>query len=248
MTTLSIVWLLLIGFGLGIKHAAEPDHLAAVSTVVGDRKSIGNAALIGALWGLGHTASLFAAGILFIVLHLQISERLTLIFEFCVALMLIALGGDALRKLTRGGQIHWHFHRHGGIEHAHPHLHDKEDAHSLTERAHADTHHGLKLSPRPLVIGMLHGVAGSGALTLLILSTITSPALVAVYIVIFGIGSIGGMILMSMLIGLPFHLTGRRFASVEGLIRGASALFSLGFGLFMAFDIGFRKGLLFLPS
>ena len=243
MTTLSIAWLLIIGFGLGLKHAVEPDHLAAVSTIVADRKSIWNASLIGGLWGVGHTFSLLIAGILMILFHFETSAVLGMILEFCVALMLIGLGIEALRKLLRGGQVHWHIHRHGGIAHAHPHIHDKKKAHSPDEAAHARTHHGLKLSPRPLLVGMVHGLAGSGALMLLILSTITSTTVGAAYILVFGVGSIGGMILMSTLIGLPFHFTTKRFNHAEWLLRGAAGLFSLGFGLFMAYEIGFTQGL-----
>lgn len=248
MTTLSIAWFLIVGFGLGLKHAVEPDHLAAVSTIVADRKSIWNASLIGGLWGIGHTLSLLIAGVLMIVFRFETSAVLGMILEFCVALMLIGLGIEALRKLLRGGQVHWHIHRHGGIAHAHPHIHDKEKAHSRDEAAHARTHHGLNLSPRPLLVGMVHGLAGSGALMLLILSTITSATVGAAYIVVFGVGSIGGMIVMSTLIGLPFHLTGDRFARLEWLMRGASAVFSLGIGLFMVYDIGFTQGLFRLPG
>src|SRR5437899_2692061 len=115
MISSSIVWLLILGFGLGLKHATEPDHLAAVSTIVSGRKNIWSASLIGGLWGIGHTISLFVAGILVILLHFQISERMVQVLEFCVALMLIGLGIDTLRKVLRGGQIHWHTHRHGGL-------------------------------------------------------------------------------------------------------------------------------------
>ncbi len=243
MTTLSILSLLLVGFGLGLKHATEPDHLAAVSTIVSQRKSIWSASLVGGLWGVGHTISLFIAGVLVILLHFQISEGLAQILEFGVALMLIGLGIDALRKLVRGGQLHWHIHRHGGITHAHPHIHDEAAAHPHKKTAEGKTHHGLKLGPRPLIVGMVHGLAGSGALMLLILSTITSPAIGIAYIVIFGVGSIGGMMLMSMLVGLPFHLTANRFARADLFLRGAAGLFSLGFGLFMVYQVGFVDGL-----
>jgi ABC-type nickel/cobalt efflux system permease component RcnA len=244
MTALSITWLLAIGFGLGLKHATDPDHLAAVSTIVSDRKSLWSASLIGGLWGLGHTISLFVAGILVIFLRFQISERVTLILEFCVALMLIGLGINALLKVARGGQIHWHVHRHGGITHAHPHIHDSSKAHLPGPIVDEPTHHGLKLGARPLIIGMVHGLAGSGALMLLVLSTIPSPTVGTIYILIFGLGSIGGMMLMSTLIGLPYHLTASRFAEKEWIFRGAAGLFSLCFGLFLAYEIGVTEGLL----
>jgi sulfite exporter TauE/SafE len=243
MTGLSILWLLVVSFGLGLKHATEPDHLAAVSTIVSERKNIWSASLVGGLWGIGHTISLFIAGVLVILLHFQISEHVAQILEFCVALMLIALGLDALRKLARGGQLHWHVHQHGGITHVHPHVHDEATAHPPEKTPEENTHHGLKLSPRPLIVGMIHGMAGSGALMLLILSTISQPAVGIAYILIFGIGSIGGMMLMSMLVGLPFHFTANRFVRADWFLRGAAGLFSLGFGLFMVYQIGFVDGL-----
>lgn len=242
MTVLSIFWLLVVSFGLGLKHAAEPDHLAAVSTIVSERKNVWSASLIGALWGIGHTVSILIAGILVIFLNFQIGERLAQVLEFCVALMLIGLGIDALRKVVRGGQIHWHVHKHGGVTHIHPHVHQAADVHSH-ESAPETTHHGLKLSPRPLLVGMVHGLAGSGALMLLVLSTIPSTAVGIAYLLIFGAGSIGGMMIMSLIVGLPFHLAVKRFTRAEWLLRGAAGLFSLGFGLFMVYDIGFTGGL-----
>jgi sulfite exporter TauE/SafE len=244
MEGISILSLLLVSFGLGLKHATEPDHLAAVSTIVSDRKNIWSASLVGGLWGVGHTISLFVAGVLVILLHFEISERMAQTLEFCVAIMLILLGLDTLRKVLFGGQIHWHTHRHGGITHAHPHVHDEAAAHEPRNSPAEQTHHGLKLSPRPLIVGMIHGMAGSGALMLLILSTISSPAVGITYILVFGVGSIGGMMLMSMLVGLPFHLTLNRFSSAERWLRGAAGLFSLGFGLFMVYQIGIVEGLL----
>jgi ABC-type nickel/cobalt efflux system permease component RcnA len=244
MDTISMGWLLMVGFGLGLKHAIEPDHLAAVSTMVGDRKSIWSASLIGGLWGIGHTTALLIAGVLVMTFHLEIAERTGQFLELGVAVMLIILGIDALRKVVRGGQVHWHTHRHGGIAHAHPHIHDKARAHGQIKRASENTHHGLKMGRRPLIIGLIHGLAGSGALMLLVLSTISSPVVGTLYILVFGAGSIGGMMLMSTLIGLPFRLTANRFARAELLLRGSAALFSLSFGLFLFYRIGFTEGLL----
>lgn len=242
MIELSIFWLLVISFGLGLKHATEPDHLAAVSTIVSERKNIWSASLIGALWGAGHTISILVAGMLVVFLNFRISEQLGQILEFGVALMLIGLGIDALRKVVRGGQIHWHIHRHGGVTHIHPHVHEASDAHAH-EKAPGSTHHGLKLGPRPLLVGMVHGLAGSGALMLLVLSTIQTTAVGIAYLLIFGLGSIGGMMVMSFLVGLPFHFTVNRFTRAEWFMRAAAGLFSLGFGLFMVYDIGFTHNL-----
>jgi hypothetical protein len=244
MNPLSVLSLLAFGFGLGLKHATEADHLAAVSTILSDRKSLWSASLIGGLWGLGHTISLLLAGLAVIVLHFEISAHLAKGLEFCVALMLVGLGLDSLRKLARGGQLHLHAHRHGGRLHLHPHVHDSAHAHAPHQHsAEAHSHHGLGIGPRPLVIGMMHGLAGSGALMLLVLSTISSAWVSMSYILVFGCGSIGGMILMSLFLGLPFHLTARRFGRMEWALRGVAGFFSLSFGVFMIYQIGFVQGL-----
>lgn len=227
----------LLGFGLllGLKHAVEADHVAAVSTIASERKSILSASLVGGLWGVGHTVALLLAGVAVIYLRLRIAPQVASALEFAVALMLVGLGANALWKLSRGGRIHFHTHRHGGRWHAHPHLH--EPAHGETHEGHAQTHHGLRLGARPLAIGMLHGLAGSATLMLLVLSKISSPLLGFVYIGVFGLGSVGGMMLMSALIGLPAQMTARYFADANRLVRGAAGLFSLGIGLFMVYEI-----------
>jgi hypothetical protein len=246
MNSGSVISLLAFGFALGLKHATEADHLAAVSTIVSGRKSIWSASVVGGLWGVGHTISLFVAGVAVILLHFEISERLARSLELGVALMLVVLGLDTLRKLARGGQLHMHLHRHGRHVHAHPHLHESSQAHQgahtgeHSENQH--THHGLVISPRPLIVGMIHGMAGSGALMLLVLSTISSPLIGMSYVLVFGIGSVGGMMLMSLLLSVPFHLT-TRFVRVERIMRGMAGMFSLGFGLFMVYQIGFVQGL-----
>jgi len=247
MNNVSVISLLVFGFALGLKHATEADHLAAVSTIVSDRKSFWSASLVGGLWGVGHTISLFVAGVTVIVLHFAISDRLARDLEFCVALMLVLLGLDTLRRLARGGQLHMHVHRHGKRIHAHPHIHEASQAHqggqTHEHSGNQHTHHGLAIGPRPLIVGMIHGLAGSGALMLLVLSTISSRLIGMSYILVFGIGSIGGMMLMSLLLSLPFQLTTKRFVRVKRAMRGMAGLFSLGFGLFMVYQTAFVQGL-----
>jgi len=236
--TISVFSLLALGFVLGLKHALDADHLAAVSTIATERRSLLSSSLVGAFWGLGHTISLMIAGVLIILLHIEIGERTSKALEFCVALMLIGLGINALVKLFRGGRIHVHPHEHDGHWHAHPHVH---------EGKHKDaphTHHGLKAGARPLLIGMVHGMAGSAALTLLVLTTIPSTMVGFLYIAIFGIGSIGGMMIMSTLFALPTRFTALRFARVNLAMRGLAGIFSLCFGIFMVYQIGFINHLL----
>jgi len=234
---LSAAPVLAFGFLLGLKHAVEADHLAAVAAIVSERRSVWSSSLVGGLWGVGHTLALLVAGGAVILFRFEIGERTERALEFTVGLMLVALGANALRKLARGGHIHLHAHRHGGREHIHPHLHDGAPEPS------AHTHHGLRLGPRPLLVGMLHGLAGSAALTLLVLSTISTPAVGLLYLVLFGVGSAGGMMLMSALFGLPVYLTAARFTRAHLAVRAAAGLFSLCVGLFTAYENGVAGGL-----
>jgi MFS family permease len=230
--SLSIASVLAFGFVLGLKHAVEVDHLAAVSTIVSERKSLLSSLMVGGLWGVGHTLSLLIAGILVIVLHVEISERMALFLEFLVGLMLVALGANALGKLWRGGHLHLHVHSHGGRAHVHPHIHDGKPETGI------HTHHGLRPGMRPLLVGMVHGLAGSAALMLLVLSTIQTPLVGLVYILVFGVGSIGGMMIMSALVSLPLYLTATRFTRANLMMRGLAGVFSLSFGLFVIYQIG----------
>ncbi len=228
----------ILGFGflLGLKHATEADHLAAVSTIVTERKSLFSSALIGGVWGLGHTISLFIAGIFVLLLNFQISKQTERTLEFCVGIMLFLLGVNVIRKLAQGGHLHFHAHEHGGHKHVHPHIHEKAG-----EEAH--THHGFSFSPRALVIGMVHGLAGSAALMLLVIPTIESRAVSLLYIIIFGVGSIGGMMLMSFLVGLPFSLTAKKFNRLNHLLQGVAGLVSIALGLFIIYEKGITEGL-----
>ena len=237
MLSLSTISILALGFVQGLKHAVEADHLAAVAAIVSERKSIWSSSLVGGLWGVGHTSSLLVAGGAVLLFDFEIGEQTAGALEFSVGLMLVALGANALRKLARGGRLHLHAHRHGGRAHVHPHVHDgrpETDPH---------THHGLRLGTRPLLVGMVHGLAGSAALMLLILSTIPSPLVGLAYIAVFGVGSIGGMMIMSALVGLPVYLTAARFNRANLTVRCLAGLLSLSVGLFMVYDFDLVGGL-----
>ncbi len=227
---LSTFSVLLLGFVLGLRHATEADHLAAVSTIVSEKKTLFAASIVGGLWGIGHTISLFLVGIVVIFLKLQISTTVEAKLEAIVGGMLVLLGINALRKLFSSKEIHLHTHDHGTREHVHLHTHGVE--------VEETSHH--RFSPRSVVIGMVHGLAGSAALMLLVVPTIPSPLLALVYILIFGVGSIGGMMLMSLLIGLPFHFTANRFDILNKGIRLCSGLFSLGLGGTIMYEKLFR--------
>ncbi len=252
----SVIAVLTLGFFLGLKHAIEADHLAAVGTIVSERKSLWGSALVGGLWGVGHTISLLVAGIFVLLLNFQISEQTERILEFCVGIMLLLLGLNVFRKLLQGGNLHFHTHEHSKQvnvnppppptdfepdsvinKHAHPHLHEE----GKVDESHS--HHGSSFSPRVLIIGMIHGLAGSAALMLLVVPTIKSSALGLLYIAIFGIGSIGGMMLMSFLVGLPFHFTAARFSQYNRILQGVAGLVSIIFGLLIIYEKGITEGL-----
>src|SRR6266849_9756473 len=170
MTDVTLLTMLGLGLVLGLRHALDPDHVAAVSTIVSESKSVRRSSLIGTFWGLGHTVSLLLAGVFVIALKFQISPRLALWMELIVALMLILLGSRSLLKSMRDYKVHIHRHTHDGTEHVHVHLHRPGEQH-----AHQHRHrHLIRLGTKPFLIGLVHGMAGSGALTILVLATIPS--------------------------------------------------------------------------
>ena len=225
---LSIFTILLFGFLLGLKHAVEADHLAAVSTIVAERKNLWTSMFIGGFWGVGHTITLLIIGALVVFLKFQISESLEAKLEAFVGAMLVILGLNALRKLFQKEKIHVHTHEHEGHEHTHIHTHSDEKA--------EETHHFMKFSPRSILVGMVHGVAGSAGLMLLIVPAIKSSAVALLYILVFGIGSIGGMMLMSLLIGLPLHFTAGKFKILNKGILALAGIFSFGLGAFIIYE------------
>jgi hypothetical protein len=186
-----------LGSLLGMRHALEPDHLAAVTTLVTGERSGYKAAFLGICWGLGHTAALIAAGTILVILRAEMPVRAADAFEFCVALMLIALGMRAIVLAARQGAAGpAHVHHHGHTMHVH-------------QGAPAHVHIGAwTLARRPLIIGALHGLAGSGALTALVLAALPTTAARLTYMALFGIGSTLGMAVVSGLLGWPLARLG----------------------------------------
>jgi len=235
----SILLTLGLGFGLGLKHAIEADHLAAVSTIVSERRSVWEAARVGALWGLGHTTSLLFAGLLVIVLGIAIPEPVADALEICIAVMIITLGARLLYLMLRKSpRVHVHAHSHEGWRHLHLHYHGNHDGHPPM-RTHEGSHSGLSRW-RTFLVGVLHGLAGSAALTLLVLTEVIrngSPVLGLSYLLIFGIGSICGMLIMSSLIGLPFALSSRLPNRLPGVLQFSTAASSVVFGICYGWQI-----------
>ena len=227
----SIAVALAAGFLQGLRHALDADHLVAVSTIVSEHKSILRSSLIGTFWGLGHTVALALVSTLIILLRPTIPEHALPYLEAPVAVMLIALGLMAMWRAVRDGgwKIHTHTHHHDESQHSHVHVHSNSH--------HEHRHHLIRLGRRPFLVGVVHGLAGSAVVTLAVVAAIPSAALGFLWLLVFGIGTIGGMLLMSAAISLPFILTARRFSAINGAIRLLAGLFSIALGLLIAWEI-----------
>ena len=237
--------LVLLGLGLifGLKHATEVDHVVAVSTIVSQNRNLLRSVMVGALWGAGHTASLLITGAIVLSLRVTIPERISNWLELCVALMILGLGISALwRALRSGRELHLHEHSHDGVSHVHVHFHEAGTRHG---QGHSSSHtHAISsIGIKPLLVGAMHGLAGSGALTLLVMTQVNSAWLGLLYLAIFGIGSIVGMLLMSGLIGLPFALSSRNLSGIHHHLQTAAAGLSIAFGLWYAYVTGLASGL-----
>jgi ABC-type nickel/cobalt efflux system permease component RcnA len=227
---------LALGFGLGIKHALDADHVFAISTIVGRERSIWKSSLVGVLWGLGHTTSLFLAAVAVIALRFTISPVLGSTMELGVGLMLMFLGADLLRRVVRGDvRIHSHVHEHDGAEHVHLHVH----AHPIAPGHHWHHAHGV----RPFLVGVVHGLAGSAALMLFVLGTISSPLAAFLYVFTFGAGTIAGMLIVSTLVSLPLVLAARLPRLIHR-IQLAAGVGSFAFGVFYTWRVAVGDGLL----
>lgn len=237
-SSLSLLAVLGVGLAFGLKHAADVDHIVAVSTIVSEHRSLWRSVVVGVFWGIGHTASLIAVGVVVLALRVAIPEWVTSWLEFGVALMIIGLGASALvRALRKRRDFHLHRHQHDGVSHVHVHFHDHQTEHTEPVAAHSHTVSLVGL--KPLLVGAMHGLAGSAALTLLVLAQNKTLLVGLISLGVFGVGSILGMLLMSGLVGLPFVLTSRRLSGLHyGLQTFAGAL-SIVFGLWYAYATGF---------
>jgi ABC-type nickel/cobalt efflux system permease component RcnA len=240
--SLSTIAILGVGLVFGLKHATEVDHIVAVSTIVSQHKNVFRSALVGLLWGAGHTASLLLVGGVVLGLRVAIPEEVSNWLEFCVALVIIGLGLAALwRALRASGSFHMHQHNHDGLSHMHIHFHENETKHEPSVRA-PHSHTVSQVGSKPVLIGMMHGLAGSGALTVLVLTQIGSTWIGFLYLAIFGLGSIAGMVLMSGLIGLPFAVTSRHLTYAHHRLQTVAAVFSICFGAWYAYTSGAIAG------
>lgn len=256
-TLLSIMTL---GFFLGMRHATDADHVVAVAAIVSRERRLGVATLIGTIWGIGHGLTVFAVGGAIVLLKLTIPAALGLSMELAVALILVFLGALNLSGLLgwvrdrfgSGGhrryEIHAHPHPHGDLVHDHTHVHVPPEAAGrfwepsgrlwgLLGRI------GTTRLLRPLVVGFVHGLAGSAALALIVVGGIREPAWALAYLAIYGMGTLAGMTLITTAIGLPVIVSAHRFSRVHRALGVTSGLLSLGFGLFLIYKIGIVDGL-----
>ena len=232
---------LLIGMALGLKHSIEPDHVVAVSTIVSEYRNPLRSFWVGISWGLGHTTTLFTIGIIIIALRLTIPERLALFLEFAVGIMLVGLGVQVIYNYWRK-KVHQHEHGHNADAHRHFHSHQANPEHS-------PGHHLLKgvgkpfLRKKSFLVGSVHGLAGSAALTLVVLTFIESPLVGLAYIAVFGLGSVLSMGLMTILISLPFVFSANRLPDLNARIQAGVGALSILIGVFWMYRIGFTEGL-----
>jgi high-affinity nickel-transport protein len=257
---ISFFSIIAIGFFLGMRHATDPDHVIAVTTIVSRQNKISRAAWTGVFWGVGHTLTIFVVGTAIILFGVVIPARLGLSMELSVALMLVLLGvmnvvaflrsaRSVARVESGGATVHSHPHSHGDYIHTHPHGHAPEahpHAMDKTPVARMDRLFGkigIYRQLRPLLIGIVHGLAGSAAVALLVLTTIRDPRWAIAYLLVFGVGTVAGMMLITMSIASAFTFFGKKHASFSVRLGLVSGLLSLAFGLLLVYQIGFASGL-----
>jgi high-affinity nickel-transport protein len=261
---------LFLGFFLGMRHATDADHVVAIATIVSRERSVAGSALIGAAWGVGHTVTVMAVGAAIIVFGIVIPPRLGMSMEFAVGIMLVLLGVLALTGTGRAGgaadahagvpgghelDVHDHLHAHG--DYLHRHLH----GHGPGAHGHADEQTPLARLDRsglgrialydwlrPFVVGLVHGLAGSAAVALMILSIIREPVAALGYLLLFGLGTIVGMMLITLILSAPFAFTAVNLPKFNWRLRVASGLVSFVFGAVLIYGIGFAEGGLFTDA
>ena len=255
---LELFSILMVGFVLGMRHATDADHVIAVSTIVSRHKDLLSASLIGVAWGIGHSLTLLLVGGAIVLFGLVIPARLGLSLEFAVGVMLVILGVWTVRgalQRSKAGQMryraagHAHTHAHGDYAHFHSHGHGLH-AHGHAEQANPQARLDLRFGRiasyrylRPLVVGIVHGLAGSAAVALLVLPLVRDPWWGMAYLGCFGLGTIAGMLMITTAIAAPFVAASRRHPNFNNRLRLAAGALSVGFGVYVMVQIGFGSEL-----
>ena len=248
-----------LGLILGMRHATDADHVIAVTAIVSRERRLGAAARIGIAWGVGHSLTVFLAGSAIILFKLAIPPRLSMGLEFAVAIVLVLLGLSTLARSSsttdriqprdddREILTHTHRHEHSGLAHYHPHAHIRGAEHSHSSHVSPLTGRTARFAigsrARAFGVGLIHGLAGSAAIALLVLSAIPGPLMSIAYLAIFGLGTIVGMALITAAIGLPIAMTAARLGGLNRALMLSAGVLSLSFGLFLAYQIGIVGGL-----
>lgn len=224
-----------LGFLLGMQHALEADHIAAVSSIAARRSDVRDIVKHGLTWGLGHTLTLFVFAGVAILLGHAIPERFAQPLETAVGVMLVGLGAHVLWRLWRD-RMHFHRHRHSdGTLHIHAHSHAGE---SVTHQKSSHTHeHGFRW--RSLLVGLMHGMAGSAALLVLAVSQVANPVIGVFYILLFGIGSMLGMGALSVIIAVPLAVSARWLTWANRSLQVCVGLVTIGIGAMTIYSTAF---------
>jgi High-affinity nickel-transport protein len=252
-----------LGFVLGMRHATDPDHVVAVTAILTRERRLLAATRTGVVWGLGHTLTVLMVGGAIIIFKVHVPVRLGLAMEFGVGIALILLGLPAVASVVRGAgqrlgllpapgggvdaiEVHTHLHSHGDQAHRHVHAHEG-GANHVEHEVHL-LEHGYEASAgrsamKSFCVGLVHGLAGSAAIALLVLSAIPQPVWATLYLAVFCLGTIAGMAMITTVIGAPMVLAAQRVARIHRGLALGSGLLSLGFGLFIAYRIGIADGL-----
>jgi hypothetical protein len=220
-----------VGFLLGMQHALEADHVAAVSSIAARRTDVGDIVRHGLTWGLGHTLTLFVFAGAAIMLGHAIPEHLARPLETAVGVMLVGLGAHVLWRIWQD-RVHFHTHGHGdGTVHIHVHSHVQSPDTGSVPHARAVHEHGHGFRWRTLLVGLMHGMAGSAALLVLTVSQASSPAVGLAYVALFGIGSMIGMGALSIVIAVPLVISARWLTSANRILQGAVGVVTIAIGV-----------------
>jgi high-affinity nickel-transport protein len=234
----SFIGILVLGFFLGMRHATDADHVVAVMTIVTKQRGVAKAGVIGALWGVGHTFTIFLVGAAIILFKVVIPPRLGLSMEFAVGLMLILLG-----VLNLTGALRW---LHARFTPSALREHTGEPS-SIQSTGHGLDRHfremGFYNALRPFVVGTVHGLAGSAAVAILVMTTISDPWWALAYLLLFGLGTVAGMSVMTTAMAFPIVYTGRHMSRWNQAFTVGSGILSVAFGIFISVQIGVSGGL-----